>query len=59
MLKDRSLSSYYDQVALKGLQLAAADAARGVLTGSRIERVRESNASRLRTWTNMTTETHR
>src|SRR5271166_278131 len=42
MLKDRSLSSYYDEVALKGLQLAAADSARGVLTGSRIERVRES-----------------
>jgi predicted PurR-regulated permease PerM len=44
LLKDHSLSSYYDQVALKGLQLAAADAARGVLTGSRIDRVRESIA---------------
>ena len=33
LLKDHSLSSYYDQVALKGLQLAAADSARGVLTG--------------------------
>ncbi|HME23597.1 MAG TPA: AI-2E family transporter [Acetobacteraceae bacterium] len=42
MLKDRSLSSYYDEVALKGLQLAAADSARGVLTDSRIDRVRES-----------------
>ena len=28
LLKEHSLSSYYDQVALKGLQLAAADAAR-------------------------------
>jgi predicted PurR-regulated permease PerM len=45
LLKEHSLSSYYDQVALKGLQLAAEDAARGVLTGSRIERVRESIAS--------------
>jgi predicted PurR-regulated permease PerM len=45
LLKDHSLSSYYDQVALKGLQLAAADSARGVLTGSRIERVSESIAS--------------
>jgi hypothetical protein len=45
LLKEHSLSSYYDQVALKGLQLAAADAARGVLAGSRIERVRESIAS--------------
>jgi predicted PurR-regulated permease PerM len=45
LLKDHSLSSYYDQVALKGLQLAAADAARGVLTGSRIARVRESIAN--------------
>ena len=45
LLKDHSLSSYYEQVALKGLQLAAADSARGVLTGSRIERVSESIAS--------------
>jgi hypothetical protein len=45
LLKEHSLSSYYDQVALKGLQLATADAARGVLTGSRIERGRESIAS--------------
>ena len=32
MLKERSLSSYYDEVALKGLQLAANDYARGVVT---------------------------
>ncbi|QYE33035.1 AI-2E family transporter (plasmid) [Polymorphobacter sp. PAMC 29334] len=31
LLKDRSLSSYYDDVALKGLQLAAIDAQRGNL----------------------------
>src|SRR4029077_1780970 len=42
MLKERSLSAYYDEVALKGLQLAAADTVRGVLAGGRIERVRES-----------------
>ena len=42
MLKDRSLSSYYDEVAMKGLQIAAADTARGVLAGRRIEAVREA-----------------
>ena len=31
LLKERSLSAYYDEVALKGLQLAANDALRGVL----------------------------
>ena len=31
LLKDRSLSWYYDEVALRGLQLAADDAQRGVL----------------------------
>ena len=31
LLKDRSLSSYYDEVALRGVQLAAEDARRGVL----------------------------
>ncbi len=31
LLKERSLSSYYDEVALKGLQLAANDAQRGAL----------------------------
>ena len=45
MLKDRSLSSYYDEVAMKGLQLAAADAARGVLVGRRIERGHESRST--------------
>lgn len=45
LLKDHSLSAYYDEVALKGLQLAAADCARGVLAGSGIERVKESIGS--------------
>jgi predicted PurR-regulated permease PerM len=40
LLKERSLSSYYDEVALKGLQLAANDAIRGVLTPPQIELIR-------------------
>ena len=40
LLKDRSLSSYYDEVALKGLQLAANDAERGVLNAQQLERVK-------------------
>jgi predicted PurR-regulated permease PerM len=42
LLKDQSLSSYYDDVALKGLQLAASDLERGVLTEKQIERVKEA-----------------
>ncbi len=42
LLKDRSLSSYYDEVVLKGLQLAAVDAARGALTDQRLDRLRSS-----------------
>lgn len=42
LLKDRSLSSYYDEVALKGLQLAAADEARGVLTATQVTRITEA-----------------
>ncbi len=42
MLKDRSLSSYYDEVALKGLQLAANDHARGVVTPVQLENIRAS-----------------
>jgi predicted PurR-regulated permease PerM len=42
LLRERSLSSYYDEVALKGLQLAAVDAGRGVLTASQMERMREA-----------------
>jgi predicted PurR-regulated permease PerM len=40
LLKERSLTSYYDEVALKGLQLAANDATRGVLTGHQLEQVK-------------------
>jgi predicted PurR-regulated permease PerM len=40
LLKERSLSSYYDEVALKGLQLAANDATRGVLTKPQLETIR-------------------
>src|SRR6202012_8401 len=42
LLRDRPLSSYYDEVALKGLQLAANDAARGVLTAAQLERIKTS-----------------
>ena len=42
MLKTTSLSSYYDDVALKGLQLAANDLERGVLSAPQMERVKDS-----------------
>ncbi|WP_207539895.1 AI-2E family transporter [Sabulicella rubraurantiaca] len=42
ILKERSLISYYDEVALKGLQLAAADTQRGILSGARLEGVKEA-----------------
>jgi predicted PurR-regulated permease PerM len=41
-LKERSLSSYYDEVALKGLQLAQADAERGALDQERLMKIREA-----------------
>jgi predicted PurR-regulated permease PerM len=41
-LKERSLSSYYDDVALKGLQLAQADLDREVLDVSRLLRIRDT-----------------
>jgi hypothetical protein len=40
--KERSLSSYYDDVALKGLQLAQADLDRDVLDVSRLLRIRDT-----------------
>jgi len=40
LLKERSLTSYYDEVALQGLQLAANDAKRGVLTVHQLEQVK-------------------
>ena len=42
LLKDRSLSAYYDEIAVKGLQLAAGDALRGVLPVDRIDRITKS-----------------
>ena len=42
LLRERPLSSYYDEVALKGLQLAANDAARGVLTEVQLQKIRSS-----------------
>ncbi len=42
LLKERSLTTYYDEVALKGLQLAANDAERGVLGGEKLERIKHS-----------------
>jgi predicted PurR-regulated permease PerM len=42
LLRDRPLSSYYDEVALKGLQLAANDAVRGVLTEAQLEKIKDS-----------------
>ena len=40
LLKERSLSTYYDEVALKGLQLAANDAGRGVLDHDQLDRIK-------------------
>ena len=41
-LKERSLASYYDEVALKGLQLAQADADRGALDQERLTKIRDA-----------------
>jgi predicted PurR-regulated permease PerM len=41
-LKERSLSSYYDEVALKGLQLAQVDAERGALDHGRLLTIRDA-----------------
>jgi predicted PurR-regulated permease PerM len=43
-LKERSLSSYYDEVALKGLQLAQADSERGALDHERLTKIRDAVA---------------
>ncbi len=42
LLKERSLSTYYDEVALKGLQMAATDLQRGVLSAEQLERVKST-----------------
>ena len=41
-LKERSLASYYDEVALKGLQLAQIDASRGALDQVRLTKIRDA-----------------
>ena len=41
-LKERSLASYYDEVALKGLQLAQIDAERGALDPERLTTIRDA-----------------
>lgn len=41
-LKERTLSSYYDEVALKGLQLAQTDAERGALDAERLTKIRDA-----------------
>src|SRR3954454_5221445 len=41
-LIERSLTSYYDEVALKGLQLAQADAERGALNHERLTKIRDA-----------------
>jgi predicted PurR-regulated permease PerM len=43
-LKERSLSSYYDEVALKGLQLAQVDTERGALNSERLIKIRDAVA---------------
>ena len=42
LLKEISLASYYDEVAMPGLELAARDLARGVLTRSQMERIKDT-----------------
>lgn len=42
LLRDQSLSSYYDNVALKGMQLAAHDVERGALSRPRLEKLKET-----------------
>ncbi|HEY1997551.1 AI-2E family transporter [Paraburkholderia sp.] len=39
LLRERSLSAYYDEVALKGLQLAANDVQRGSVTAAQLARI--------------------
>jgi predicted PurR-regulated permease PerM len=39
LLRERSLSSYYDEVAIKGLQLAANDVVRGSVTATQLARI--------------------
>ena len=42
LLRDRALSSYYDEVALKGLALAANDSVRGVLSDEQLRNIQDA-----------------
>ncbi len=42
LLKERSLSAYYDEVALVGLRIAHQDVLRGVVTADQLKRINES-----------------
>ena len=42
LLRDRSLTEYYDEVALKGLELAARDSLRGVLTAEELHNIQDA-----------------
>jgi predicted PurR-regulated permease PerM len=42
LLRERSLTSYYDDVALPGLELAAVDAQRGSLSDQQLARIKET-----------------
>ena len=42
LLKERSLSSYYDEIAIKGLRLAATDVLRQVVTPLQLDRIRDA-----------------
>ncbi len=42
LLRDRALSSYYDEVAMKGLELAANDSLRSVLTDEQLRNIQEA-----------------
>ena len=42
LLRDRPLSEYYDDVALRGLQMAANDSLRGVLSDEQVRHIQES-----------------
>lgn len=52
LLNERSLSSYYDQVALKGLQLAANDAERGVIGHRQLDKVKNTTIGLIRELSN-------
>ncbi len=45
LLEERSLSSYYDEVALKGLRLAAIDVERGVVSAAKLAQIRDTTAA--------------